>query len=157
MHHTLHQAHDLARDGTGLLKGRHLLPISKLRGVRSYLRAVLKTRRITTCGQLLDAAGDAGDRARLARETGADASGLLDLVRRADMARVNGIGTVFGLMLEIMGVDDVPGLAGRDAVELHRQLRDYNQEERLARRSPTPEEVADWVGQARALPRLVTY
>ena len=40
---------------------------------------------------------------------------------------------------------------------LHRQLRDYNRRERLARRSPTPEEVADWVGQARLLPVLLTY
>jgi hypothetical protein len=40
---------------------------------------------------------------------------------------------------------------------LHERLRSYNQEERLARRSPTPEEVVDWVNQARRLPRLVTY
>jgi hypothetical protein len=40
---------------------------------------------------------------------------------------------------------------------LHERLRGYNRRERLARRSPTPEEVNDWVGQARRLPRLVTY
>jgi hypothetical protein len=36
-------------------------------------------------------------------------------------------------------------------------LAAYNREERLARRSPTPEEVRDWVRQARALPALVSY
>ena len=45
----------------------------------------------------------------------------------------------------------------QDPERLHRQLREYNQRERLARRSPTPEEVADWVEQARRLPVLVTY
>jgi hypothetical protein len=78
-------------------------------------------------------------------------------VQRADTARVNGVGSVFGLMLEELEVLDVDRLAQQDPRELHERLRSYNQEERLARRSPTPEEVVDWVNQARRLPRLVTY
>jgi hypothetical protein len=58
-------------------------------------------------------------------------------------------------MLEDLGVRDVSALARQDPVALHQRLKELNTEERLARRSPTPEEVADWVGQARALPRLV--
>jgi Domain of unknown function (DUF4332) len=38
------------------------------------------------------------------------------------------------------------------AAGLHARVRRYNGEERLARRSPTPEEVRDWVWQARDLP-----
>lgn len=157
MHHAVHDMRDLARDRVSLLTSRYSLPISKLRGVPSQTRALLKLRRVTTCAQLLRAGGRSEDRARLARETGVAPDPLLELVLRADMARVNGIGTVFGLMLEDLGVRDVPTLAAREPAELYEQLRQYNQEERLARRSPTPEEVADWVGQARALPQLVTY
>ena len=157
MHHDVIQTRDLPRDKVSLLTSRYSLPISKLRAVPAQLRALLKLRRVTTCAQLLQAAGRAEDRARLARDMGVDPEALLDLVRRADMARVSGIGTVFGMMLEDLGVDDVPGLAAQDPVELHARLRDYNQAERIARRSPTPEEVADWVGQARALARIVTY
>ena len=65
------------------------------------------------------------------------------------MARVNGVGVVFGLMLEDLGVGDVTSSGRLRSVELHERLRDYNQAERRARRSPTPEEVAAWVAQAR--------
>ena len=144
-------------DGTGAEAGGLGLPVSKLRGLTLPVRAALKRHRVTTCGQLLRAAGGARDRDRLAREAGIDPDVLLALVRQADLARVDGLGTVFGLMLEDLGVRDVPALAARDPAELHARLRRYNGEERLARRSPTPGEVESWVAQARALPVLVSY
>ena len=137
--------------------GSHGLPVSKLRGLTLPVRAALKRREIATCERLLRAAGRAGDRGRLAREAGIDPEELLALVRRADLARVDGLGTVFGLMLEDLGVRDVPALAARDPADLHAGLAAHNREERLARRSPTPEEVRDWVRQARALSALVSY
>ena len=136
---------------------RYSLPISKLRGVPQRARVVLKARRITSCGQLLDAAGRSDKRAQLSRMTNLDLDLLTMLVQRADMSRVNGVGAVFGMMLEDLGVRDVQSLASQDAVQLHDELRSYNQEERLARRSPTPEEVLDWVTQAKGISPLVTY
>ena len=133
------------------------LPVSKLRGLTFPVRAALKLHGIATCERLLRAAGRAGDRGRLARETGIDPDVLLALVRQADLARVDGLGTVFGLMLEDLGVADVAALAARDPAELHASLFHYNREERLARRSPTPGEVESWVAQARSLPVLVSY
>jgi predicted flap endonuclease-1-like 5' DNA nuclease len=136
---------------------RYALPISKLRGLTAQARTALKQRRVTTCSQLLRAAATAEDRAALAAEAGVPDEVLLALVRRADMARVNGIGTVFGMMLEDLGVHDVGALADQDPGALHERLRRYNRQERIARRSPTPEEVEAWVRQARGLPVLVTY
>lgn len=147
----------LSHDPTDRGAGRQPLPISKLRGLTTTLRAVLKHKGITTCTQLLHAAARAEDRERLARGAAVDETALLTLVRRADMARVNGIGTVFGMMLEELGVADVGSLAAQDPETLHASLREHNQAERIARRSPTPEEVTDWVQQARALTPLVTY
>jgi predicted flap endonuclease-1-like 5' DNA nuclease len=133
------------------------LALSKLRGLTLPVRAALKRRGIATCERLLRAAGRAGDRDRLAREAGVDPGELLALVRRADLARVDGIGTVFGLMLEELGVHDVPVLAAQGPADLHARLRRHNEEERIARRAPTPEEVERWVAQARSLPALVSY
>ena len=59
-------------------------------------------------------------------------------------------------MLEDLGVADVAALAAQDPAELHARLRRYNEQERLARRSPTPGEVESWVSQARSLPVLVS-
>src|SRR4051812_23892865 len=133
------------------------LPVSKLRGLTLPVRAALRRRGIATCERLLRAAGDAGDRDRLAREAGVDPDAPLALVRPAGLARVDGLGTVFGLMLEDLGVRDAAALAAQDPAELHARLRRYNGEERLARRSPTPGEVESWVAQARSLPVLVSY
>lgn len=137
------------------LPPNYSLPISKLRGVPFRARALLKVRRITTCAQLLSSAAAHEARRKLSRDTGVDMSTLDMMVERADMARVNGIGAVFGMMLEDLGVRDVGTLADQDPADLHARLRSYNTEERIARRSPTPEEVHDWVSQARALPPLL--
>src|SRR4051812_45112345 len=144
-------------DRTGPEPGGLGLPVSKLRGLAPRVRAALKRHRVATCGRLLCAAGGARDRDRLARAAGVDPEELLGLVRRADLARVDGLGTVFGLMLEDLGVRDVPALAAGDPAELHARLFHYNREERIARRSPTPGEVEGWVRQARTLPPLVSY
>lgn len=132
------------------------LPLSKLRGLSTLLRVALKARRITNCDQLLAAAAAAAPRGRLCADAGLDEAMLLSLVRRADMARVNGIGAVFGMMLEELGVVDVASLAVADPRRLHDRLRGYNEQERIARRSPTPAEVDAWVAQARRLPRLLS-
>ena len=135
----------------------HGLPISKLRGVPAAARVKLKRQRITTCAQLLAAAAAAPERAALAVSTGVEPAILQLLVRRADLARIRGIGTVFGLMLEEVGVHDIEQLARQDAAKLHAALRSYNLRERLARRSPTLEEVSEWVAAARMLPIVITY
>lgn len=133
----------------------YALPVSKLRGVPASTRAALKRQGINTCARLLERAGTVAGRQALARSTGVDPELLLRLVQRADMARINGIGAVFCMMLEDLGVRDTGALARQDPVRLHFLLKELNGRERLARRSPTPEEVADWVVQARALERLV--
>ncbi len=134
-----------------------MLPISKLHGVPYRARLALKVHRITTCEQLLAAAGDSASRVALAKAAQLEPELLDQLVRRADMARVNGVGVVFGMMLEELGVREIDGLRGCDPVDLHERLRRHNKRERLARRSPTPEEVSAWVAAARLLPVLLTW
>jgi predicted flap endonuclease-1-like 5' DNA nuclease len=138
-------------------KVRYNLPISKLRGVPERARLALKVQRITTCEQLLAAAGSFEGREAVARATRLDLEFLDDLVCRADMARISGIGVVFCSMLDDLGVGQVGQLAACDHADLHQRLRDYNQQHRLARRSPTLEEVEDWIRQARELPKLLTW
>jgi predicted flap endonuclease-1-like 5' DNA nuclease len=134
-----------------------VLPLAKLRLVPPMTRAALKARHITTCDQLLAAAGGFDERAALARAARIAMSRLTDLVRQADRARIQGVGAVFGRMLADLGIGDVATLAGQNPGDLHERLRRHNEAGDLARRSPTAGEVADWVDQARRLPRLVTY
>jgi predicted flap endonuclease-1-like 5' DNA nuclease len=130
------------------------LHVSKLRGISLDVRLKLKRQGVSYTHQLLREAGSAEHCRRLAARSGIDEATLTRLVRRADLARIKGIGAIFADMLEMIGVDQVAVLAGQESGDLHSRLHELNTAERLARRSPTPDEVQQWIAQARALPRL---
>lgn len=135
--------------------GAMSLHVSKLRGISVDVRQKLKRQGISYTHQLLREAGSAKRRRRLAERSRIEEVTLLRLVRRADLARVKGVGAIFADMLEMIGVDQVATLAEQDPLELRARLYQLNAAERLARRAPTPDEVEQWISQARALPRLV--
>ena len=121
------------------------------------VRAALKRRRITTCDQLLAAAGNYDNRAALAAATQIAPDQLIELVQRADLARVRGTGFVFSQMLRDLYVVDVKILADHKPATLYGRLRRYNRDTGTRSRAPTASEVTDWIEQARKLPKLVTY
>jgi hypothetical protein len=133
------------------------LHLSKVRGANLQIRARLKSCGVTNSRQLLRAAGPFRARVVLSGKTGIDMASLAYLVKRADMARLKGVGATFGDMLEVIGVDNVERLAGWRPDALHRTLLDFNRTERFARRAPTLEEVEAWVTQARMLPILIDH
>ena len=133
------------------------LHLSKVSGTNLQMRARLKGCGVTNSRQLLRAAGPFRARVVLSGKTGIDMVALAYIVKRADMARVKGVGATFADMLEAMGVDTVERLAGWAPDALHRTLVDFNRAERFARRAPTPEEVEAWVAQARALPVMIDH
>ena len=135
--------------------GAMSLHVSKLRGISLETRRKLKRQGISYTHQLLREAGSAEQRRRLAERSRMDELALLRLVRRADLARVKGVGAIFADMREMIGVDQVATLAEQDPLDLRARLYQLNAAERLARRAPTPAEVQQWICQARALPRLV--
>jgi predicted flap endonuclease-1-like 5' DNA nuclease len=132
------------------------LHVSKLRGISFDVRAKLKRNGVTYTHQLLSAAGSPVERHAFSETSGIEAPTLERLTCRADLARIKGIGAIFADMLELLDVDRVAILAGQDPTKLHDALYTLNAAERFARRAPTPEEVEDWVLQARALPKLVS-
>ena len=132
------------------------LHVSKLRGISFDVRAKLKRNGVTYTHQLLAAAGQPGQRTKFSEESGIEEPTLSRLTCRADLARIKGIGAIFADMLELLSVDRVATLAGQEPEALHHALATLNSAERFARRAPTPEEVEDWVLQARQLPKLVS-
>lgn len=131
------------------------LHVSKLRGISFDVRAKLKRNGVTYTHQLLSAAGNSDKRQQFSETSGIEEMTLTRLTCRADLARIKGIGAIFADMLELLDVDRVTKLAGQDPAKLHDALYTLNAAERFARRAPTPEEVDDWVSQARSLPKLV--
>lgn len=135
--------------------GASSLHVSKLRGIGVEARSRLKRQGITYTDQLLERAGTATERRRLAARTGIAEAELLRLARRADLARIKGVGAIFADMLELVGINDVAALAGCDPTALHARLYALNADLRFARRAPTPDEVAVWIRQARTSATLL--
>ena len=96
-------------------------------------------------------------RAALTEKTGISHDLILRWVNMADLFRIRGIGEEYSDLLEAAGVDTIPELAQRNAANLYAKMVESNTQERKVRRLPTESQVQDWVSQAKALDRIVTY
>jgi predicted flap endonuclease-1-like 5' DNA nuclease len=106
---------------------------------------------------LLKAGKTEAGRKELAEKSGISGHLILEWVNRADLFRIKGIGEEYSDLLEAAGVDTVPELAQRRADNLFEKMKLVNAEKKLVRRLPTLGQVAGWIDQAKALPRVVTY
>jgi predicted flap endonuclease-1-like 5' DNA nuclease len=117
----------------------------------------LKAAGVTTTDDLLKLGGTAKGRKDLEAATGLSGASILDWVNRADLFRIKGIGTQYSDLLEASGVDTVAELAQRRADNLTKKLAEINEQKKLVRALPAETVVADWIEQAKALPRAVEY
>jgi len=112
---------------------------------------------IATIEALLEQGASPQGRQAIAEKAGIAASLILEWVNRVDLFRIKGVGEEYSDLLEVAGVDTVPELAKRNAENLFQKLVAVNQEKKQVRKLPTQAQVGDWVEQAKALPRKVTY
>ena len=130
--------------------------VPAIRGIQMSTAEKLEAEGIKTSEQLLEQGRTPVGRKELAAKIGADAKEILELVNRADLARIRGIGEVYCNLLEQAGVDTVVELAKRAPANLFAKLTEQAQTGD-ARRAPTLTQVEDWVTQAKALGRGVEY
>ena len=112
---------------------------------------------ITTVEALLKAGASPKGREELAERTGISHKLILEWVNLADLFRIKGVGEDYSDLLEEAGVDTIPELAQRNAEKLYAKLHEVNAAKELVRRLPTQSQVADWIAQAKKMPRVVTY
>jgi predicted flap endonuclease-1-like 5' DNA nuclease len=96
-------------------------------------------------------------RKSLSEKTGIGHKLILKWVNRADLFRLKGVGEQYSDLLAAAGVDTVLELAQRRPDHLHKKLVEVNEEKHLVRVVPPPEHVAQWVEEAKNLPRKVNY
>ena len=96
-------------------------------------------------------------RRALAEKAGFADSTILEWVNHADLFRIKGIAGEYAELLEAAGVDTVPELAQRNAAHLTQKLAEVNEARHLVRKLPAETLVADWIKQAKRLPRVVKY
>ena len=93
----------------------------------------------------------------LAEKAGIADTLILEWVNHVDLFRIKGVASEYADLLEEAGVDTVPELAQRSAPNLFKKMVEVNEAKKLVRKLPTEAQVADWIAQAKKLPRTISY
>ncbi|TLN15052.1 DUF4332 domain-containing protein [bacterium] len=93
----------------------------------------------------------------LAEKSGISDALILEWVNHVDLFRIKGVAEEYADLLEEAGVDTVPELAQRAPKNLFQKIVEVNEAKKLVRKLPTEKMVADWVDQAKKLPRVINY
>jgi predicted flap endonuclease-1-like 5' DNA nuclease len=132
--------------------------IEEIEGIGPQFAEQLRGAGVRTTEALLERGGTRKGRQELADASGLTGARILEWVNRADLFRIKGIGSEFSDLLEVAGVDTVAELAQRNATNLAAALAKAVEERpSIVRRVPSESVVADWIAQAKDLPRAVEY
>jgi predicted flap endonuclease-1-like 5' DNA nuclease len=112
---------------------------------------------ITTTNKLLKKGATPEGRKEIEAQTGIGHALVLEWVNHVDLYRIKGVAQEYSDLLEEAGVDTVPELAQRNASNLYAKLVEVNDKKRLVRQLPSESQVADWIAQAKKLPRVIKY
>lgn len=142
-------------DPSEMAKFRHELQF--VEGIGPVYANKLQAAGLTTCLDLLQAGATRKGREDLAASTGLPGRLILKWVNHVDLYRIKGVGSEYADLLEAAGVDTVVELAQRNPANLTAAINEINLEKALVRHLPTTGQVADWISQAKGLPRVVSY
>lgn len=131
--------------------------LSMIEGIGETYEEKLKAVGVASVEALLEAGATKKGRTELAEKTDLSEKLILKWANHADLARIKGIGGEYAELLEASGVDTVPELAQRKPDNLHAKMVEVNESKKLVRKLPTAGQVADWVAQAKDLPRVMHY
>jgi predicted flap endonuclease-1-like 5' DNA nuclease len=131
--------------------------LSQIEGIgKKYARKLEKVG-IESLEALLQEGCKKKGRKDLAKSTGISEKLILKWVNRADLARIQGIGTQYADLLEASGVDTVPELAKRKPENLEQKMLEVNKKKKLVRRPPGLARLNSWKDQAKKLPRVIKH
>ena len=131
--------------------------IIEVEGIGEVFASKLKNVGIATDTDLLERGSTRSGREKIVKESGISGKRILRWVNHVDLFRIKGVQKQYAELLEAAGVDTVPELAQRNPSHLYPLLSKVNEEKKLVRKLPTQEQVAEWITQAKALPRMVEY
>lgn len=131
--------------------------IEDIEGIGPSYGEKLRGAGITDTDALLAACKTPAQRKELAEKADISDKLILEWANHADLYRISGVGSEYADLLEAAGVDTVPELAQRNAVNLAAKMVEVNDAKNLVRSVPTEKQVAGWVEQASGLGRMLEY
>ena len=133
------------------------MKIVDVEGIGPKFAEKLHGANIQTTDDLLAAGKTPGGRSKLSDTTGISTTMLLEWINHADLMQIKGVGSEYADLLEDAGVDTVAELARRNAANLAAAMKDFNADKEAVRKTPSADQVADWVAQAKTLGRTIEY
>lgn len=131
--------------------------VNAVEGIGKAATKKLTDAGVKTVDALLERGATPKERKALAEVIGEDAAKVLAWVNLADLFRVKGVGTQYSGLLHAAGVDSVVELGKRKPENLTAKMREVNAEKKLVRQPPSEKLVANWVEQAKKMPRKINY
>ncbi len=131
--------------------------IKDVEGIGPVYAEKLQAAGVKTTDILLEKGASPQGRKALEEQTGISHGLILEWVNHVDLYRIKGVASEYSDLLEEAGVDTVVELGHRVAANLYQKMMEVNAEKELVRRLPTEKQVADWIEQAKKLPRGVNY
>jgi predicted flap endonuclease-1-like 5' DNA nuclease len=128
-----------------------------IEGVGPAYAGKLNSTGVKTTDELLARGATPKGREELAERSGLSAHQILEWVNRVDLYRIKGVGSEFSDLLEAAGVDTVVELSRRNTVNLASTFHKLVADRKIVRRIPSERQIADWIEQAKGLPRVVAY
>jgi predicted flap endonuclease-1-like 5' DNA nuclease len=138
-------------------KEKIMAKIIDVEGIGNKYAEKLQKVGLRTTEALLKAGSTPKGRKELAEKTGIGDELILKWVNHVDLYRIKGVGSEYSELLEAAGVDTIPELAQRKAANLFQKIVEVNAAKKLVRKLPVEKQVADWIEQAKKLPRVITY
>jgi predicted flap endonuclease-1-like 5' DNA nuclease len=131
--------------------------LTTIEGIGEVYSGQLSAAGISTTEDLLEKAAAPAGRQAIEEETGISDKLIMRWANMADLFRIKGVSEEYADLLEACGVDTVPELAQRNPENLYQALTKTNEEKQLVRAVPGEGQVADWISEAKELPRVLTY
>jgi predicted flap endonuclease-1-like 5' DNA nuclease len=130
-------------------------PVKNIRGVTAEVAAKLKERNIDNTDELLAAGRTGAQRRELAAAVGVKENDIMEMVQRADLSRLKGVGDSLANLLEESGVDSTQELARRRADNLYAKLNEVNAARKISQAEFSEADVQGWIDEAKTLPDLI--
>ena len=133
------------------------MKVIDIEGIGPAYAAKLAEAGVRTVEGLLKKGATPEGRKGIAAHAGVSEPLVLEWVNRADLYRIKGVGAQYSDLLENAGVDSVVELATRVPDHLLQKMDEVNKSKNLVNKMPSAKQVADWIHQAKRLPRVVSY
>jgi predicted flap endonuclease-1-like 5' DNA nuclease len=131
--------------------------IDEIEGIGPVFREKLGAAGIQTTDDLLDQCCTPSGRKKTGEKTGVPEKMLLEWSNMADLMRVSGVGRQYAELLEASGVDTIKELRNRNAENLAVKMSEVNAEKKLSGKTPTVDDIKNWIEQAKKTDPKIEY